>query len=242
MTVPEADSTEYWGARSRLDPLAAVLDPGADGGKNAQIHRMHRAALHRALAGQRLGHILDFGCGTGRICAELAPLADRVTGVDISRDMLDRARQLNPDSRIDFIAYDGKTLPFDDASFDAAVTVLVLQLYRDQPARFRSIVSELVRVLRPGAPAWLIEQAAPQFDGEAWSPHRWQTELARAGVDLLRLRPVRHFQHSPVFRAALSGVIPQRRLDSAAQLDMALTARMGMRGPYTECLMSVVRR
>jgi len=242
MTTPSPDSIEYWAARSRLDPLAAVLDPAADGGKNAQIHRMHSAALSRALEGRRLGKVLDFGCGTGRISAVIARSSDHVTGVDISPDMVDRARELVQDPRIDFIAYDGDRLPFDDASFDAAVTVLVLQLYRDRRDRFTSIAAELARVLRPGSPAWLIEQCAPEYEGNAWTPERWRKELAVAGFDLLRARPLRHFRNTLIFRAAVSGVIPPRLRERAARLDLSLTARMGARGPYTECLLSVARR
>jgi hypothetical protein len=96
-------------------------------------------------------------------------------------------------------------------------------------------------VLRPGASAWLIEQAAPENDGEAWPPDRWRIELTAVGLEVTRLRPIRHFRHSKLFRATVAGLIPDRWLEPAARLDLTLTARAGLRGPYTECLMSVVR-
>jgi ubiquinone/menaquinone biosynthesis C-methylase UbiE len=241
MTVPQPDSTDYWDDRSRLDPLAAVLDPIGDARKNSQVDRMHRLALRRAVGRQRLGRVLDFGCGTGRMTIDLAQYSDHVVGVDISSEMVERARRIHRDPRVEFVTYDGQTLPFPDGSFDTALTVVVLQLYRDEPARFRSIAGEIARVLRPGASAWLIEQSAPQHEGEAWSPDRWRTELGTADLELTRMRPVRHFRHSKVFRATLAGLVPTRWLDAAAQLDLMLTARAGLRGPYTECLMSVVR-
>ena len=243
MSVPAPDSTEYWSERSRLDPLAAVLDPGAAGdGKNAQIDRMHRLALRRVLAGQRARSVLDFGCGTGRMSRAVAWFADLVTAIDTSREWSERAREPNTDPRVDFTTYDGHVLPFDDASFDTVVSVVVLQLYRDTVARFRSIAQELARVLRPAGRAWFIEQAAPLDAGGAWSPERWRAELATAGLDLRRVRPVRHFQHSPVFRLALTGRVPKPWLEVAARVDLALTVRAGLREPYTECLMSIVRR
>jgi SAM-dependent methyltransferase len=242
MSVPEPDATDYWDDRSRLDPLAAVLDPVAGTErKNSQIDRMHRIALRRAVGGRRLGHVLDFGCGVGRMTSELSRFSHHVTGVDISTDMVTRARRLNPASRVDFVTYDGKTLPFPDASFDAALSVVVLQLYRDDPDRFRSVAREIARVLRPGARAWLIEQVAPENDGDAWPPDRWRVELGAVDLDVTRLRPIRHFRHSKVFRATVAGLIPERWLEPAAQLDLTLTARAGLRGPYTECLMSVVK-
>jgi len=47
-----------------------------------------------AAAGRRFRHALDLGCGTGLCGALLRPLADRLTGVDLSGAMLQRARAL----------------------------------------------------------------------------------------------------------------------------------------------------
>ena len=192
---------------------------------------MHRLALRRAVGRQRLGRVLDFGCGAGRMTIDLAQYSEHVVGVDISSEMVERARCIHRDPRVEFVTYDGQTLPFPDESFDAALTVVVLQLYRDEPARFRSIAGEIARVLRPGASAWLIEQSAPPHEGEAWSPDHWRTELSKAELELTRMRPVRHFRHSKIFTATLSGIVPTRWLDAAAQLDLTLTARAGLRGP-----------
>lgn len=51
------------------------------------------AAMARSLAGHRarFAHALDLGCGTGLAAPHLAPVSDRLTGVDLSRAMLDRA-------------------------------------------------------------------------------------------------------------------------------------------------------
>ena len=52
-----------------------------------------RVRADRVQAGRRFRHILDLGCGTGLAAPLLAPLGDRLTGVDISPGMLARAAE-----------------------------------------------------------------------------------------------------------------------------------------------------
>ena len=50
--------------------------------------------LVQRIAGRRFRHALDLGCGTGLCGTRLRPIADRVTGVDLSLNMLDQAAAL----------------------------------------------------------------------------------------------------------------------------------------------------
>src|SRR5687768_16606375 len=64
--------------------------------------------------------ILDIGCGTGRLTAEIlgqAPSA-RVTGMDRSASMLAEARR-NLEPRITFVRAEATCLPFFSGGFDA---------------------------------------------------------------------------------------------------------------------------
>ena len=72
------------------------------------------------LLGKGSGSLIDVGCGTGSYTAALAELGWDVTGVDISEDMLRRARARG----VHAVQADAKSLPFEDASFDAATSVL----------------------------------------------------------------------------------------------------------------------
>lgn len=89
--------------------------------------------------------VLDAGCGTGHFAAVLAERGYRVVGVDPAAPMLARARQRVPVARAD-----GLRLPFANASFDAALSVSVLE-FSDEPeahlAELRRVARERVVVL-----------------------------------------------------------------------------------------------
>jgi ubiquinone/menaquinone biosynthesis C-methylase UbiE len=92
--------------------------------------------------------VLDVACGTGRYAIPLAQAGARVTGVDLSEEMLDLARRKAAGSglSLDLRVGDVRALPFADASFDLAVCALALCHLPDlNPA-----AQELARVLRPG--------------------------------------------------------------------------------------------
>jgi SAM-dependent methyltransferase len=84
-------------------------------------------------------HILDLGTGTGAGALWLAreyPRA-RVTGVDISEAMIERARaKLSPklSARVDFLVGDAERLPFADGSFDLVAQISV-PVFFDEVAR-----------------------------------------------------------------------------------------------------------
>jgi SAM-dependent methyltransferase len=99
--------------------------------------------------------LLDVGCGTGAMAADAVRRWPTVTmdGVDASAGMLEIAERerasLPPAlrSRLRFRQALADRLPFDDATFDLALSAFVLQLV---PSRFRAL-REMRRVLRPGA-------------------------------------------------------------------------------------------
>jgi ubiquinone/menaquinone biosynthesis C-methylase UbiE len=96
--------------------------------------------------------ILDVGTGTGRFPAAVLPderFDGQVWGLDISLGMLRRARErlVRFGERCTLIWGDADDLPFPDETFDAVVCLETLE-FTPSPKR---TVSELMRVLRPGA-------------------------------------------------------------------------------------------
>lgn len=99
------------------------------------------------LAGVREGQrVLDVGCGPGNLLTELVARvgSDRVAGVDPSESFLAAARDRHPG--VDVRSGTAEQLPFDDATFDAALAQLVVHFMNDPVAGLR----EMARVTRPG--------------------------------------------------------------------------------------------
>ncbi|MGH3476654.1 MAG: class I SAM-dependent methyltransferase [Nocardioidaceae bacterium] len=103
-------------------------------------------------AGLRVGErILDLGTGTGAVAAKAAALvADEgfVLGVDISSEMLDRARRRSEGGSARFQVREGaaEAVPAGENAFDVILASLSLMYVIDRAAAAR----ELARVLRPG--------------------------------------------------------------------------------------------
>lgn len=90
--------------------------------------------------------VADIGCGTGRHALRLAELGARVTAVDFSAGMLERAKKKAGGKAIRFIQHDlSQPLPFADAAFDRVICCLVL----DHIAGLESFFWELKRICKP---------------------------------------------------------------------------------------------
>lgn len=90
----------------------------------------------------------DMGCGSGALSATLLARcgARRVTGVDYSLAFAAGARRSLGGAAADFTAGDAQSLPFRDASFDAAVSGLVLNFV----PRPEAMLGEMARAARAG--------------------------------------------------------------------------------------------
>lgn len=91
--------------------------------------------------GRRDLNILEVGCGTGWLCPKLLRYG-RVTGTDLSDEVLDRARSRVPGAR--FVAGDFMKLAFDGGAYDVVVALEVLSHVADQQA-FAEKVAGLVK-------------------------------------------------------------------------------------------------
>ncbi len=90
--------------------------------------------------------IVDAGCGSGIFTAPIVACGAGVTGIDIAGDMLRRAVRDLPADRFSAARGDLRALPFDDESFDHAVSITALEFIVDGAAAIR----ELFRVTRRG--------------------------------------------------------------------------------------------
>lgn len=110
--------------------------------------------LRRVLTSLEAGHVVELGCGTGKNTAWLAERYPRVTALDLSEAMLDKARARVPHGHVAFLRHDLRDpLPLDDASAELATFDLVLEHIETTAPLF----VEAARVLRPGGRLFLCE-------------------------------------------------------------------------------------
>jgi SAM-dependent methyltransferase len=126
-----------------------------------------RWAIDQLLGSVRGLRILDAGAGDGRLAAELAARGARVTALDLSRPMLERARERARGDGAHFATVEGDvtTLPFPSATFDRVVSVTVLCFLPDPG----DAVREFSRVLVPGGSVVLGELGR----WSSWNVGRW---------------------------------------------------------------------
>jgi ubiquinone/menaquinone biosynthesis C-methylase UbiE len=109
---------------------------------------------------------LDVGCGNGRHVALLADHADRVVGLDASRELLNEARARGEGAS--WVAGDAARLPVRDGRIDLAIYVATIHHLPERAGRVASL-DELGRVLAPVGrglvSAWSVDH--DRFDAEA---------------------------------------------------------------------------
>lgn len=96
---------------------------------------------------------LDIGCGVGNFELLLGSRFTRIDAVDVSPECLGIAQRRNP--KCNFCIYDGRTLPFTDATFDLVFTVCVLHHVSQDD--WESFITESYRVLKKGGVLLVFE-------------------------------------------------------------------------------------
>lgn len=172
------------------------LDRQADRTRSLRSPLYGRAGLRHAT------RILDVGCGSGAVTADLraaAPDANLVA-IDVEAAMTRRAaKTLRPPPRVGQVGRadasgvegprtppatvlqaDGATLPFADGSFDVAVCNLVL-LWAPDAAH---LVQEMARVVRPGGT--VLASMEPDYGGKIHWPENPLVDLVFQGEGIRR--------------------------------------------------------
>ena len=130
------------------DLMNRVMTVGLDG-------RWRRLAAEAVV--QPGDAVLDGACGTGDLAlAGLKAGAARMTGLDFSERMLERARRKS--SQVEWVRGDLLALPFDDGTFDAATVGFGVRNVADLELG----LTELRRVLRPGGRLAILEITRPR--------------------------------------------------------------------------------
>lgn len=187
------DKTEYmrrdWDARAAKDAFFYIATwrknwDVSDFFKSGEedYQRLVEPVLERFEFAPRGKRALELGCGAGRMTSAFVRRFDHVTAVDISAEMLDRAKQLLPDvENVTWKHSNGVDLrETEDASIDFVFTYLVLQ-HLPEEELVRNYIREMLRVLKPSGMCLF------QFNGMEKPNMNWKGRLAWGAVDGLWL-------------------------------------------------------
>ena len=157
---------------------------------DATFGRLTTAGRRRAVAAINAlppGRVLEAGVGTG-ISLPLYDPGHRVVGIDLSTDMLARARARVEREGLAHVEavreMDAGATDFADASFDVAIAMYVLTVVPDPAA----VMAELARVVRPGGRVLVLNHFS-RPEGDRGALARIERGLAPHG-ERLGWRPV----------------------------------------------------
>lgn len=167
-----ARGVAYWRDRAQALGARAVISTDHASDVDA-VSAAHRALLLPELAAllplapgpERT--VLDLGCGTGRLTADLAALAGRAIGVDPVAELLALA-PADPATDFRLLADGDGPLPLADAEVQVAFTCLVLGGIEGDAA-LAAVGDEIERVLAPCGLVFLAESVSEQAAVGHWT-------------------------------------------------------------------------
>lgn len=144
------------------------------GGVSAWGRRRAAAEVNRLPGSQ----VLEVGVGTGLALPHYSQ-SKRITGIDLSAEMLERARARVARERLTGVAalleMDAEATSFAEGSFDIAVAMFVASVVPNP----RALMAELRRVVRPGGHILLVNHFAAET-GPRWWLERTMAPASRA--------------------------------------------------------------
>lgn len=122
--------------------------------------------------------VLLSGVGTG-LDLPLLPGGVDAVGVDLSEDMLKRAREKTSPAKVELRAMNAQELEFEEASFDAAILNLIVSVVPDGARAF----AEAYRVVRPGGRIVVFDKFLPEGREASIADRALGAVVRRLGTD-----------------------------------------------------------
>lgn len=164
-------------ARSDYDSISQYYDDVRGFGLDYYRGWVDHIFRHGDLEGRQ--RVLDVGCGTGRYTTHIqGRLGHPVVGIDLSAGMLAKAcAKVGGRDDIRLVRGDAQALPFRDASFDAAILILVVHHIED----LTTMASELLRTLAPSGRLMVMTRDHDEIEASyiAMFPGVLEIDLAR---------------------------------------------------------------
>lgn len=111
--------------------------------------------------------VLDIACGPGLVACEFAPHARHVTGVDITQQMIEQAKERQKEKQLSNLSWQvGNVLPlpFPDAHFSIVLTRYSFHHFL-MPA---AVLAEMLRVCKPGGKVMVVDVVQQPEKAEAY--------------------------------------------------------------------------
>lgn len=129
---------------------------------SANIDKLWRKRVVHMLEKKQPEKILDIATGTADFALQASQIRNsKITGIDISEGMLEvgkeKIKKKGLSQRIELIKADSENLPFDSASFDAAIVGFGVRNFEN----LQKGLSEVFRVLKPGSEFYVLEFSKP---------------------------------------------------------------------------------
>lgn len=194
-------------SKAAFDEQAPIYDEGMQGDHARALYPCILEEARRAMEGIPVPSVLDVGCGTGMLSERLlgAFPSCRLTGVDLSPAMVERARARLA-GRAEVREADAERLPFHDGAFDLVVCNDSFHHYPD-PDR---AAFQMWRVLRKGGALVLgdVWQPAPaRAVMNAWMPFSHEGDVRIYSETELRAILGTWFQRVRWSRIGLTGCL-----------------------------------
>jgi len=133
-----------------INPHPRPLLPEGEGRRKGVCHLCIEAEILHVLSKvNRSTSLLDLGCGYGRVAVRLSDKAGKVTGIDISEDNIELAKEICSErSNMEFHVMDAADLKFYDDFFDLVICIQNgISAFKSDPEK---LISEAVRVTKNG--------------------------------------------------------------------------------------------
>jgi ubiquinone/menaquinone biosynthesis C-methylase UbiE len=188
--------------------------------KSRSMRRKGGLEILPSLIGVKPFHrVLDLACGPGFVALEFAKHAREVVGVDLTAEMLKKARALTRREgfkNVTFRRADVKRLPFPDGSFDLVVTRASFHHF-PQPEQ---VLTEMVRVLKRNGRILISDNTSKDDPEKSRLQNRLEKIRDPSHVEMIPLKKWRK-----LFTDAGLSVVKEKRLVQPRDAEdwMALT-------------------
>lgn len=163
--------------------------------------------VHRVIAKELKDspYILDVACGTGTQALQLASDGHTVVGIDISKEMLEKANRKRGNEQVTFQEMDATKIEYSDDTFDA--TIISLALHDMPPEIAKATMQEMKRVTKKDGKILVLDYAVKDkrfaskvfhYFAPAWESRHYHDYIAKGlrafmpAEDLKKARRTRH--------------------------------------------------